>query len=728
MPFSPIDPDNIKGNLGQAGQTLPNSVGIEALNFNIANAAGAALEAHINNPLDAHMASAIGLKDIGNYYAVDALTGQKNVEDALESLGSLIPPAPNVIGINAVTIPNSGFPNYGTPISGFYLASAGSYAFTVGNVATGLVQSTGAIINNNLASGSVTLTGIMYPADQGYLAIYTNSTLLASFNIGGQFNNALRNTSQPNFSFPTVAGVTLTLTNRFPYLNNYTPPPYSGAYLPYTANFFNFQIATYSITITGLAPNTNGLGNFYIQQTKSSPPVTFSISAPAFSVINSTTELLNLYLDNGPTPPTVDISTLTGNLRSSASPLVFLSGVSFYGLTASDAFSVHIQSTNSLFNQTYKQTALLTVAYPGMSIATASIPYSSLVDGGGAFTPIGTSGTNAPLFGGSATPGIYNITPVIPGSNAFSISAGTSTTDSDPFGTSGALASTPTTASMFMLDTYLQTAPAGGSTNGITDDYTDSFVSEVYRFSNNNAASGSQFTNDFNSTPITYRATSTTFPVTPPVGMVWGIGSPNANSTFIDADASTTGALQCAALSGTQTQNGLVWPSINFSGGYPQGSTGTPHANPNYSTIAQPTSAPTDRFYYRLFDTKGSQTQLLLSVQGITTANFASVATQPPIQISIKIPGTTAWFDLGTNTGSTSPAGYIGTSYVVLNGCQDSSVPGHNPSIGIYGMSYGGASTGSGNATIAVRVRYFGTTPVTPNPNTLNITQLQVQF
>ncbi len=730
MPFSPIDPDNLRGNLGQPGQTLPNSVGQEALNFNITNAAGAALQQHINNPLDAHMASAIGVVDAGGYFAVDPITGQKNVEDALEALGSLIPPAPNVIGVNTVGVPNSGIPDYTNPSGGWELANtAGTYAYTVGNVATGAIQQTNYVINQPVLSpaNTVQMQGIMYPADSGYLAVYVGGNLLASFNIAAQFNNSLRNTGQPNYTYPAVNGVTLQLVNRLPYLKNYgiTNPI---QYLPYAGNFYNYQIATYILQIP-LTYSSNGIGNFVLQQTKSSPPATFSPSTSAFSVVNSTTQLPNVYLDEGTTPPTVSASTLAGPLRSSASPLVFLSGANYYGVNAADAFTVQVKST-TLFNETYLYTTfgghgLLTVSYPGLNIAAAQVPLSSLVDGSS--NPF-VSGSNAPL---TTSTGTYNATGVVPGANAFSINAASSSTATDPFGTSTSFSSTPVTATALLVDTYTQTAPVGGATNGITDDYTESFVSEIYRYTTN-TANGSGGQDDFNSTPANYRATSSTFPVTPPLsGALGNLTYPS--NVFIDlaATPSVDNALQCAALPSASNQPGLVWPQTNFFAAYPQGSTGSPYTQPNYSTIPQPNpgTATADRFYYRTFDTKGSRTQMLLSVQGIMTANFTSTASAPPVQVAVKIPGTTAWFDLGTNVGSTSPVYNAGTD-PSLNGCQDSSVPGHNPTAGIYGMSFGGATTGSGNALIAVRVRYRGgeNGATTPASNAVAVTQLQAQF
>lgn len=101
MPVAPTPID--KDQIGQTGRNLASTVNERALDFDISTAASAAVWAHINDPVDAHDASAISVLDAAGHYEND------EVEAVLDQVGDTFQ-AKNTAGvISACTYTTLGF-------------------------------------------------------------------------------------------------------------------------------------------------------------------------------------------------------------------------------------------------------------------------------------------------------------------------------------------------------------------------------------------------------------------------------------------------------------------------------------------------------------------------------------------------------------------------------------------------------------------------------------------
>ena len=237
----------------------------------------AALTAHITNPYNAHMASAIG---VNPYYppgvgptpdpiltSVGGPVDGESVLDFIDEFKDLIPPHPNYLGFDNPVNITTGIPSFGLLDS----LGIGSGTAVTGGWANGTtVQSTHYLVPTT--STSTTITGILFPADRGILALYHNTsgnfldsshtTLVAALWLGdtgfpappagvpvSNFDENVRATQQVNYTASGVGLDLISLSFRYPYLQSYTgytPPPVP--YGPFPNNFYRFQLANFSIT------------------------------------------------------------------------------------------------------------------------------------------------------------------------------------------------------------------------------------------------------------------------------------------------------------------------------------------------------------------------------------------------------------------------------------------------------------------------------------------------
>ena len=138
-----------------------------ALLFPPGGGSEAALQAHVIQPVDAHMASAIGINPydtLGNpiLTSVGGVVDGESVLDFIDQFKDLIPPHPNYLGYNLPSGVNSGVPDWGslaTPVTG-------GYALGAATIPTHFLQ--------NAAALTFTLGGTVFPADRGVLALYFN--------------------------------------------------------------------------------------------------------------------------------------------------------------------------------------------------------------------------------------------------------------------------------------------------------------------------------------------------------------------------------------------------------------------------------------------------------------------------------------------------------------------------------------------------------------------------
>lgn len=247
---------NISGQLGTLGTQLTG------------------LQGHITDPLDAHMAGAVGVPAIdpntgdpllisaGGYYegesVLDALRQLKNIAGA--------PPPPPTLGYSSAQDPNVLPPVW----AGFHTAKAGAWTYEnyVGGVSTGPgeLRLTKYLIGSNVDtpynSGKFPIRGTVYPADRGVLAVYVLAsgadiwsnppTLFAALWLGSgagsfggipsaNFDQTQRVTGQGTYT-PSMTGYDkISLTARKPYLENYP----GGEYYGYSQNWYPYQLAKF---------------------------------------------------------------------------------------------------------------------------------------------------------------------------------------------------------------------------------------------------------------------------------------------------------------------------------------------------------------------------------------------------------------------------------------------------------------------------------------------------
>lgn len=237
-----------------------------ALLFIPGGGANAALQAHINNPHDAHMAHAIG---IDPYYpwgttqqplisAVGGPIDGESVLDFIDEVKDLLPPRPNAIGFSAAAGVTTGVPNWDT----LNAQTLGGQGYTGGYAQGSNVQFSHYIVQTFVSTFAP--TGLLYPADRGVLAFYkntsgnfldaANTTLVAALSLnvvapsgipGAAFNEVTRNTGQTNYTGSGTGLDLFSLTFRLPYLT-----AYGGGvpYGPFSANFFRYQLAEWALT------------------------------------------------------------------------------------------------------------------------------------------------------------------------------------------------------------------------------------------------------------------------------------------------------------------------------------------------------------------------------------------------------------------------------------------------------------------------------------------------
>lgn len=221
----------------------------------------AALLAHITDPVDAHMASAIGVNPFyppgGTIPVLSSVGGPIDGESVLDFIfqaKDLFPIRPDKMGFNVVSVPNSGLPTWG--IGG----SRGAYTSGTNAIFSHFITPNGAV--------SAPTVGTLYPADRGVLAVYFSTdgdflnagmtTLYAALWLGtaadkpipltcpsAAFDESLRTGLQLNYTAANVGLDKISLTQRLPYLKDYVP--FGSPYLPYDANFPAYQLATFSL-------------------------------------------------------------------------------------------------------------------------------------------------------------------------------------------------------------------------------------------------------------------------------------------------------------------------------------------------------------------------------------------------------------------------------------------------------------------------------------------------
>lgn len=701
-----------------AGKVPAGSVPISALTFPAGGGSGD-LAAHLADPVDAHMAFAIGIPEI------DPVTGEpllssadgaydgESVLDALRMLKELIPPRPDRVGFNSTAIPNTGIPSWGD-----------LDAFSVGGVAHigGWTDGTTFVPSNCIVPNTATaaaLTGTVFPADRGVLAIYyctdgtfsTGTTsLVAALWLGpspapvgiasAAFNEATRATSQSNYTATGVGIDKITLTKRLPYKASYSP----GEYTAFTKDFPAFQLATYA---TSLNVPADKAGSYVLVHWRETYATSLAVIS-SYATANLTTS--NCY---SAVPSAGDYD--NGNIRNiskhnifrdslSATPpagtcvtsapsgsTVALSGVQHY--TTDLTFTLQVNATN-LFNKSYftgtvssppdvpanfvgdKDPVEIDLSDFGVT-APVGKHYYELKDSGSVFF---NSNTNVPLTTDTAQYGP---------SAGFTIPALPALTYATPVGGFAIVKanlnrSSATTvaadAKKFLYNGYPQT---GGTT--ASTDTLEKFVDEQYRVD------------------TLYSPTATD--AMPPTG---GADYNSATALAIATGPATTPKTSLQVIGGR-----LVYPQTDYS------VAAFSPTGPNYNAVFLGDAINTRRLYVRAFDTGMPRSTGRFRIKGLTYNDFkgvgalaANLADHPgKVFVSLHIPGATGFLDLGRVKGDPD------LSLTDQRGCLTAIVSGSpEGDVFEYDMTAYTADNGSGKFLIYLGITFIKDTAIATAP------------
>jgi hypothetical protein len=706
------------------GRLPADSVPASALTF-VTGGSGTGLAAHINNPINAHFATAIGLNPVHdplgqNVPLLSSAGGPfdgQNVEDAISQLAALLPTRPNVIGFDNGT--NGSFPTW-TNLGGSAASLlVGGYTDASNVVFTKFLVATGV--------STFTITGTVYPADRGIISIYTSptgdfsqATLYAALWLGSgtgpqpgtiasaNFNETLRATA-PYQSNYTASGAGLdkfSLTSRVPYLASYTGTSGSGVFTNYNTNFPAYQLARYT-TPGPITLSSGAAGSFIIVHWKET--VAPGVINPGVQPFNLTPLLTstncysavptgsdydgvnirqvnrkNVYRDaNSGTPP-------AGNSFTTAivgSPTqIQLSGVPFYsnsptGLIWNVAIKFNTLFRDSYLTGTAPNGAIVPSGYTSANnplqidltdfgqASLINVPYNGLRKdqvGSTAYSNVNAPGITDVALYENASLSITGASPAAPVTGYGVIK----TIIRDPFQT----ANYDDSANRFMFNSFPQSGGGAAST-----DTFETFVDEQYRHVS------------------TYNATTPTTPIVP-----------------AGADDFNSAATLVASSPDLQVMGGrLVYPQTDFSTNNPGVLVYSP-AGPNYASVLSSDPSNHLRRYIRAFNTGIARNTGRLRIKGTlgmqVTLSGPTVVLPAPFytdgsayngsettghragaMIHIKVPGVTGWMDLGRTAGdpSNSSADFFGCRTTV-----DTSVAGEIT----VGYNTIGSTAGSGGA------------------------------
>jgi len=627
------------------GKLPANVANASALLFPAGGASGVSISSHITDPTDAHMSSAIGVA------ATDPVTSEpllesaggiirgESVFDFIRQFKDLAPIPPNTLGSDDPTTPNSGAPYWGDPISLTGVNGAWSQDSTHGRVTRSLMPAFG--VTN-------TITGFLYPADRGVLAIYkttatnffdsANTTLVGALWLGGStspaysvpyagFDEALRAVGQADYS-PSQSGIdTITLQYRGPQSTN----SMGGNYSPYPQNFSAYQIAEYRYSFN-IASGDNG--SYLLIHWKESYATTLASIQPAgltsltfveancYSATPSSSFFENvirtsIYADATATLPTsVSLTTAPAGTVTTA----LTSGVPYYN-SSNLAFTI-TGIANNLFANSYYTNTNVTLAVPQGYTSTTTPIAIDWSDFGGPVHAFDLFASPSYIFNNATSSSFSNGNPPMPGTVVKFNGVALQVLGSSPQWPHAVIrlqyqAAFRSPLVVQSTEKYMYNSlslPA--STNTL-----ELFSDEVYRHVGS------------------FTAASSTTPIIP-VG-----GNKYTSATVI---TSNNGELQCSL-------GYLTYPSVNYTSGY------FPATGPDYAAVFSGDSSTHIRRYIRAFDTGFPTSTGKLRLRGLNPADFASggvaytgaeVADHPGGAIvQVKVPGVTGWLDVGRAKG-----------------------------------------------------------------------------
>lgn len=645
----------------------------------------AALMAHITDPVDAHMAGAIGIPPVYPPTGEPLLSSNvppgvidgESVLDFIAQFKDLLPPRPAYLGFAGT--PNSGVPDWGTldTIAGGGTAANGGYDDGAGNSIY-----THYVVPN--ATGNFILTGTLYPADRGVIALYRNTaapfnnfanpftgaSLVGALYLGttnpvpptpppvgvpvAGFDETLRTTGQANYVSTGAGDDIFDLTYRLPYLTSYAP---GVPYAPYGQNFYSFQLATFSVTQVVAAGNAH---DWFIVHWRSTFATSLNAIDPAVAVL-SLADLTaancysavptvaadfddpandayainrhHVYRDasSGTTPALVawPTATFTANTHK-------LSGVDFYDATGAVTLNYALQVAD-LFQDSFTlgSSAPIPASYQGtdplilrlVDFGTADVPYR--------YDQIADS--TATLFS--------LVNPPAPADDGYL---------SDP-----ALALVPSSYTVNSFATPYSTLAVAAS-----NVWANASLANPTKFLWNSWTAAGSTTTQENFVEESYRYATLHVPVATDRIVPTGVGVPYDSTALLSAD---TNSLQVIG-------SRIVYPKIDFqaAAGY------RPVGQPDYSVLPGTDGVGNLRRHMRAFDTGVARNTGKLRIRGLAAADFQVDAPYDGSEttghltggaiIQVKVPGVTGWLDIGRSLGDPGVAtlDYYGCATSVL--------------------------------------------------------------
>lgn len=615
----------------------------------------AALHAHIVDPVDAHMASAIGINPYDPYTfqpilsTVGGTVDGESVMDFITAAKDLWPIPPDRMGWDSFDVANSGRTSWGT---------LGDVGIGIGEaVAGGFPRGTDVVFTNHIIENTTldpAVSGMVYPADRGVLAFYHSpngdffdpgATLVSALWLGstavpagipdGSFQETSRHTQQGDHA-PAGAGLDyIYLTNRVPYLKDYSS--YVVGWTAFEYNFLRYQIATY-VQTPDLVIGPGDVGSWLWVHWRES----YAVSLAAIQVSQLAANFTDANCYSATQSPDFDTA-----------PCYYVNRHNVYRDTASANAPVLNSSTTGVAG-----------GFPGPS-------YTQL-SGIGHYTGFNLDFTfpsvqlgqmsNSSFLTGSSVP--------IPTARPFSIDftdfggnvVGFDYDDLRKFGTAVnySASNSPQPADVWEYTTSVFTGagwgygPVAAPTNGyghikyrLQKPFHDVTVQDSTRYVYNSypQSGGSTLSTDTFEPFVDekYRYVSTAAPSSSTLGMLPAGGD--------DFDSITP-----FVASGPDAQvigHTLIYPQVDYSSGY------SPIAS-DYSAVYAGDPASHLRHFIRAFNTGAPRNTGKLRIQGLTFADFEAVgaytgdiAADHPggAAIFVRVAGSTEWLDLGRVKG-----------------------------------------------------------------------------
>jgi hypothetical protein len=714
----------------------------------------AALQVHIHNPKDAHMAHAIGVDPYYPYNvppptpdpiltSVGGPVDGESVLDFIDEFKDLIPPHPNFLGYNAATYITNGIPAWG------HLDPSGTGTGTAltGGYANGSnVQFTHYLVPNGTTTFQI--TGILYPADRGVLALYkntsgnfldsANTTLVAAIWLGdvtptpppagiphppAGFDETVRRTQQVPYTASGVGFDQISLSYRYPYLKDYTgyaapPVPYG----PFPTNFFRFQLAnfainaqsvgtgdsqnwllvhwreTYAVTLAAIQPSHLTLANLTGFNCYSATPTSNTAYASG-SWDDNTIAAFNVnrhfvFLDtNSATVPSGGTFTNTVNGSPTTVPL---SGVQFYSVpSGAGSLTWNVDITgNNLFANSFQT---------GSSDNPPHVP--ALMHG--SYDPIQMNFT---YFGGVIYPVPYYAMKK-QGGSAYDYNNSPQPSDVGEYVNTTLAIAGPTNPSSPAIgpgNAQRGYSPLIASLrNGFNEFVFDSGTNYLWN-SFAQTGGGTQattvletFTDEHYRYPISFNPKGGgPFPLVP--------SSAFASSTpFTSASGGTAPYVTPQQNDLQVIGSGLIYPQVDYASGF------APSGQPNYATVQSGDGGTNLRRYMRCFDTGVPRNVGKLRIYGVPYSAFQANAAYNGTEttghvtggviIQILVPGATGtgWLDLGRAYGDP------GLATNDFYGCSTAVVAGSGYVDVTYNTTAFTYNNGSGQFPIFVRITYL---------------------